>query len=146
MGKIINFEDTANKARKNKQSGAEKADFPDFAEWYAEYILDHKSDFIRLVMPYVRDTAESACQLAALNFKNFYLIPESLLCFLNLVEEGASTSIPFLNMRILLKRRIKKQEMSGVQKPSKRVLIILVKMNRRFIWITHRISVYTILC
>ena len=94
MGKIINFEDTANKARKNKQSGAEKADFPDFAEWYAEYILDHKSDFIRLVMPYVRDTAESACQLAALNFKNFYLIPESLLCFLNLVEEGASTSIP----------------------------------------------------
>ena len=90
MEKVINFEDAANKTRKNKQSGAEKADFPNFAEWYAEYILDHKSDFIRLVMPYVRDTAESACQLAALNFKNFYLIPESLLCFLNLVEQGAS--------------------------------------------------------
>lgn len=94
MEKIINFEYAANKTKRNKQSGAEKADFPDFAEWYAEYILDHKSDFIRLVMPYVRDTAESACQLAALNFKNFYLIPESLLCFLNLVEEGAGTSIP----------------------------------------------------
>lgn len=88
MEKIINFEYAANKTKGNKQSGAEKADFPDFAEWYAKYILDRKSDFIRLVMPYVRDTAESACQLAALNFKNFYLIPESLLCFLNLVEEG----------------------------------------------------------
>ena len=45
-------------------------------------------------MPYVKDTAESACQLASLNFKNFCLIPESLSRFLNLVEQGASTSIP----------------------------------------------------
>lgn len=49
MKKIINFEDAAKKTVENKQSDTEKADFPDFAEWYAEY-LDHKSDFIRLVI------------------------------------------------------------------------------------------------